>query len=595
MAAVSGPQHAGPLAPSHLTGLALGQHLIQSSQEQHAPPPTKQQPPLNSQPASQAQEQRDPLQENGYPVSHNQPSPDQSNEHPDSSELKSIRTQSLTQGALLQPSRVKALQRNNSDVSGGGSEPDSLLDLYGYNNSGYRSNVGSVYQVEGDVVNGDFYLDEEDPESSRWIHRDKLARIEIQEMQQAGIKIGPNNLPDVKRSKSRDRNTENERTTTMEMDNNHQVAPDRSQRGTSAAPGGATQDEAMNYELRHPDEVQGGVGQPMKPEGGTPIVHQDPGSISPPKRVGRRLSHSKIPVPVSSRIPLPHEYIEGHSPSHRHGSGGWGSFDGNGITSKRVRPRSNSLGSQMLLDDQEHGGTSTPTTGLRSASTPKDSPAGVRGPTKPATGLQAPRSVNRDVSAQQKARSRSGQIRNSPSQRPGTRSGETPSGTPVKRPEGDPPWLAGMFKPDPRLPPDQQLIPTVAKRLQQEQWEREGRVGSVYDRDFNPVSIHESEPSRPKPQETDVPEPGSTRISEKKKEEEEVEWPLKSQKSFTHAGGDSAAAINGGTEHGGYKVIPNVERSTGSNAQSPIPPPIQSLQVETPKEKKATCGCCVMM
>ena len=29
-----------------------------------------------------------------------------------------------------------------------------------------------------------------------------------------------------------------------------------------------------------------------------------------------------------------------------------------------------------------------------------------------------------------------------------------------------------MFKPDPRLPPDQQLLPTHAKKLQQEQWEK---------------------------------------------------------------------------------------------------------------------------
>lgn len=537
------------------------------------------------------QEQGDSLQENGHPISHSQPSPDHANQLPDSTELKPTRSQSLSQGGLLQPSRVNALRRNNSDVSGGGSESDSLLDLYGYN-SGYRSNVGSVYHVEGDGVNGDFYLDDEDPESSRWIHRDKLARIEIQEMQQAGIKIGPNSLPDVKRSKERNRSREHERTAMMEIGNS-QHPPDRGQRAASAAPEEVAQKEAINYELRHPDELQIDADQRkdgpiMKQDRGASTALQDKGPDSPQNRVGRRLSHSKIPVPISSRIPLPHDYIEGHPPSHRHGSGPWGSLDGDGITYKKVRNRSNSVGNQMLLDDQEQGRMGTPTPGPKSASTPKDSPAGVKGTAKPASGLQGPRSVHRDTSAQTKPRSRSGQVRNSPGQRPGTRSGETPPGNPAKRPEGDPPWLATMYKPDPRLPPDQQLLPTVAKRLQQEQWEKEGKVGSVYGRDFDPVSLHETEPARAKPQETDVPEKN---VSPKK--EEQAEWPLKSQTSSTN-GGDPA--ING-TEHGGYKVIPNVEPAA-SHAQSPIPPPAQSLEVQTPKEKKAkkaTCGCCVMM
>lgn len=51
------------------------------------------------------------------------------------------------------------------------------------------------------------------------------------------------------------------------------------------------------------------------------------------------------------------------------------------------------------------------------------------------------------------------------------RSSSTPRRTPgpLNRPEGDPPWLATMFKPDPRLPPEQQMLPTHAKRLAMQQ------------------------------------------------------------------------------------------------------------------------------
>ena len=54
--------------------------------------------------------------------------------------------------------------------------------------------------------------------------------------------------------------------------------------------------------------------------------------------------------------------------------------------------------------------------------------------------------------------------------------------------EGEPPWMVSAFRPDPRLPPEQQLLPTVAKRLQQEKWEREGKVGNVYDKEFRPLT-----------------------------------------------------------------------------------------------------------
>lgn len=43
-------------------------------------------------------------------------------------------------------------------------------------------------------------------------------------------------------------------------------------------------------------------------------------------------------------------------------------------------------------------------------------------------------------------------------------------------PSGTPPWL-GNFQPDPRLPADQQMLPTVAKKLAMEKWTSDGGKG----------------------------------------------------------------------------------------------------------------------
>ncbi|KAI5300541.1 hypothetical protein KEM56_002373 [Ascosphaera pollenicola] len=54
---------------------------------------------------------------------------------------------------------------------------------------------------------------------------------------------------------------------------------------------------------------------------------------------------------------------------------------------------------------------------------------------------------------------------------------------------GDPPWLASSFRPDPRLPPEQQILPTHAKKMLQEQWAKEGKTGLLYDKSFAPLAV----------------------------------------------------------------------------------------------------------
>ena len=473
----------------------------------------------------------------------------------------------------MQPNRVKVLARQGSDISGAGSESDSLLDLYG-NHSGNRSGVSSLYRGEGNTANGDVFLEDEDPESSRWIHRDKLARIEIEEMQQAGIKIGNNSRPGSKRTNVRERSREHQQNLVPVADN--QPVHETRQRLPLVETEEQNHHEPISLEIRRLEEVAADASA----DRGLPN--------SQARRLGRKSSYSKIPLSKASPIPVPQDYIERHAPSHRHGSGGWGSLDEDGILYKKVRSRSHSVGSQMLLDDQEGGGRSTPTLGSRPTS--QGSPFKVRGIPRPSSNSPATRvSASRDSSAQHKPRIRSGQVRDSPGQRPATRSGETPPGNSIKRPEGDPPWLATMYKPDPRLPPEEQLIPTVAKRLQHEQWEREGKISSTYDRELNPIGGPEDELNEVKP-------PVAEEKEKEQTNEQEVEWPLKSQKSPVTAG-ESGANI---TEHGGYKVIPHVERSASANP-IPAPLPVQPIDVEAQEEakekkkKEAGCACCLVM
>jgi len=74
-----------------------------------------------------------------------------------------------------------------------------------------------------------------------------------------------------------------------------------------------------------------------------------------------------------------------------------------------------------------------------------------------------------------------------------------------------------MYKPDPRLPPDQQVIPTHAKRMQQEQWEKEGKFGNVYDTSFRPLNQEEF---RPRPNSVSPPPDAPSENEEPKPEAE---------------------------------------------------------------------------
>ncbi len=436
-------------------------------------------------------------------------------------------------------------------------------------------------RFERPVTTEDVYIEDEDPERSRWIHRDKLLVIESQEMQEAGITLRrpgrSNSKPQRRREHSCDQhsnalqNHDPEISNAREVHNQRFEELPRQQEQIEEAP--------SSYDLRTPQEI---------------AADSHPGIVaSMYRQPGLRSSSSRIPLPRDSPLPIPQEHIERSTPmSRRRGaSANWSSGDETGTAYGKVRRRSQSVGSLVLLDDGEPVHSSpTPATFPGSPNSKSTSPTKSRVVSKPATSSGSRRTSNpqRNIVDAQNPRSPS-KPRITSGQRPKSRSGlESRPATAINRPEGDPPWLATMFKPDPRLPPDQQLLPTHAKKLQEEQQnrEKERKSESETRRAFTPLAVHTQRGLQP-------PSPArSLRDEGEKGKENEPAWPLKVLTNPSKRNGSTGAASL--SPNAGYSTIPQLQ-STPQASRVPSPKTMpQAMEVkEAPTEK--TCGCCVVM
>ncbi|KAK4693694.1 hypothetical protein P7C71_g3755, partial [Lecanoromycetidae sp. Uapishka_2] len=162
-----------------------------------------------------------------------------------------------------------------------------------------------------------------------------------------------------------------------------------------------------------------------------------------------------------------------------------------------------------------------------------------------------------------------------------------------------------MYKPDPRLPPDQQLLPTHAKRLQQEQWERaqkeaeqrrlEGKASPQLPREFSPLAEHTINGLQPSSRDAD--EKG---IQE---QQQGSEWPLTvatpGVKDRDQRPMGSSGVGDGG--HAGYSTVPRVKEKSPVKVSKPLDPfERERLEREEEKdrreeEKQKNCGCCIVM
>lgn len=395
-------------------------------------------------------------------------------------------------------------------------------------------------------------------ETSKWIHRDKLAKIENDELHAAGIFVeAPRS-----RAPSKQRRDRSTRRNTDASDHN------QNRPRNDSATLEALDTSGPSWDLRTPEEIAEAEANAYFTSNG-------------------HYGGTRIPVAKASPAPIPLDYLErGTTALRKHTE----SPENQAITHPKTRSRS---ASASFRDPSHH------------AVTPGGHRPGQRSvtdfsPKKPGPASRKTSASSKTSTTPNRPKTRSGPSRDSPgstSTRPPTRSGE---GSITKHVEGDPPWLVNSYRPDPRLPQDQQLLPTVARRLQQEKWEKEGKFGDIYDTDFRPLN----DKSMLKAPEPPVPENAPTTTTEEETQHNQSgDWPLKT---------GAPPARSPPIRQGSYSTMPKM---SGKPPVSPIPSPrtpvtpytmtqeqhdaIQPIQTmpdrQDDDEKKGGCGCCVVM
>lgn len=460
-------------------------------------------------------------------------------------------------------------------------------------------------------------------DDSAWIHRDKLAQIEIQEMEEAGIHV---------------------RQSRRSMSAGPGVSGRASRSQSRSGPRGATIDDKQNG-WEEVEEQEGGERQrplyssfddykrvstiPAEDEEGqafNPIVDSE---IRTPEEVAAehfanrphaiRPSTSRIPISKVSPVPVPQQVVDRDSPlaRSRTGSGARASGGWDDLQYAR-KARSNSIASQVLLDDTD--GVQTPSrpnsSYLRRSN--ENSPPKARLPSK-VTPTSGARKGSGTGGTSRPGSSHLNKTRtpSAPSkQRPGSSGGYKTRPSTSHAPEGEAPWISTMYKPDPRLPPDQQMLPTHAKRMMQEQWERDGKTGTAYDRNFNLLNDTELEPKQDKSKSHPVlpldeksqwtlEQPSGSLIARSQTDKlspaspNGQPWSLSPTKSDTK----SEVPSRPGTS-GGYKITPTIntpppiQRSsaaTATNTQPHTPTPrVPDYNEKDVPEPKKGC-CCIIM
>ena len=451
-------------------------------------------------------------------------------------------------------------------------------------------NASSVYHG---VPQNMYRLDDDDPEG--WIHRDKLARIENEELQAAGI-----SLPTGSRTSSRSGRRGQSRET---QDDNRDKQDQLNQSSFSKIKGKHSitprveendeEDERAEWDLRSPEET----------------AEQENAKVSnvfvnPPLR----LNGSRIPILASNPFAAHPERADKEIPTTRKRNASGSIANKDGLSNPKIRDQGSSAlvhNSPDSRNDAVNDASSPPEHAVdKSAQT---SPIKSTTPRSPIATPQMANNVRKTTPTSRKTSNSHNRIpsgsNNSPSTRPGTRSGEPDRPkTAINRPEGDPPWLATMYRPDPRLPPDQQIIPTHAKKQQQAQWSEEGAIPTTYDRDFTPLAVQTSAAQeKPSPS----PAPPSEKI-EMEQAGGEISWPLKPVATISRATSTSTGkseTSGGNVNTAGYSTMPKLSStppigtlqsprvSNNPRVIIPQPPPPQEL----PDQKEKSCGCCTVM
>lgn len=435
-------------------------------------------------------------------------------------------------------------------------------------------------------------LDDVEKNSDYWIHRDKLKEIENRELIEAGFRVGRSSRSNSRsQSASRAARSRKDSEVTDPMNSgDDQPGPRRMVSPVLAEAEEGDNEDNMQWDLRTPEEIAA--------EREAILATRTTHLVRP--------STSRIPIAKTSPAPVPTTFVERDAPlpRSRKGSANW---TGDALASNGARVRSGSVSSQVLLDDFK---PSRPSEELLRAPQNFSTPASpvTASPTKAKTPAKAtPTSGARKTSAQRstsQAKPRTTSATSS-AKRPGTSGGMSRPTTSHNRPEGEAPWIATMYKPDPRLPPDQQIIPTHAKRMQQEQWETEGKTGTIYDRDFRLLNTEETKDKR-------ASQIQPLDLKDLKQLQDDQQWPLPSPTKTSPSGPDRIDTnVKSPTNEGGnYKLTPTIPQSprVPSRAASRTdvrpapsgmaPKPTDVIRLPDPpateEKKKKGCACIVM-
>lgn len=469
--------------------------------------------------------------------------------------------------------------RRDHSLGRRGSEAESSRSLYGHD-SGSRS-VGNVREsVDGFMMHSQ--------EEAKWIHRDKLAKIESEELHQAA-RLFHRRTGESKSSRGRSHISGSSSLASPPAEHSEpwpELQEEDHDDESSSVPfnGNYAPEERKAWDLRKPEEI-------ATDEEAVSGFYSNP---------ALRKSSSRIPIPTTSPAPILHDQA-GREISRSRATT---IADDDAAAAPYGKSR---RGSEAVSDDNEvpftPGGASTTPNGSRPNS--RSAQATMQGangkkPAAKGTGTTARKTSAPAGTKKTTPKSRTTSAAGS-TQRPTTRGGDSRPTTAANRPEGDPPWLATMYKPDPRLPPDQQIIPTHARRVQQEQWEKEGKTPTTYDREFAPLAISPDEKARmensnnnnnnnininngPPPVPTENLPPPPPPPAKHTTEGSNSMWPL------TTPDGPEAKRLSGV-----YSPMPKVQEPPQERMTPKWSPPVVTAESEQPKEKKAGCGCCVIM
>jgi hypothetical protein len=470
--------------------------------------------------------------------------------------------------SYMVPSRVNELSnQKNGHGKAISSDQDSALDYYKSADSRADSRNGATAKGQSRKKpsrKSSANWGEDESNQNNWIHRDKLKEIETRELEAAGFRIGRSS-----RSNSNSKSTSGGRHMSRDRTNSEATEPPSHRdhhgehRMISPIPAEGEEEDMENtgWDIRSPEEIA-----------------TDREQFAARNNI-LRPSTSRIPIAKTSPVPVPNTFVERDQPlpRPRNGSGSW---DVDGLAIRGARVRSGSMSSQILLD------SSTPVAPVSNAPSSK-----AKTPIKATT----PASGARKATAKTPVKPRNTSA-NPPGKRPGTSGGISRPGT-ANRPEGEAPWVATMYKPDPMLPPDQQIIPTHFKRIMNEKWENEGKVASVYDRDFQMVNTEEFADKR------------TSRVLPAEFEQADGQWPLPSPEKLTPSNSDPAPKSPSPANDPAHKLrltptIPSTSRTPSRNSERRVIPPIDPIPVGTtrlpeppaePEKEKEKEGCCCIV